>query len=182
MEYKELIEAHRRDFDTAVNYAKQEANAIRTGRANPDMVSDLEVMYNGTKVRVKEIAAITTPDPRSILIQPWDKGALAGIEKAIKESQLGMAPVVDSTGIRLTVPALTQERREEYVKLLHQKMEGARIKIRHVRENVLKELKHEDLREDDLRRGKDELQKVVDEVNGQIQELMDKKEQELMSA
>lgn len=182
MNYQELIESRRKDFNAAVEYAKQEANAIRTGRANPDMVSEVEVMYNGTKVRLKEIAAISTPDSRNLLVQPWDKGALAGIEKAIKESQLGLAPVVDSNGIRLTVPALTQERREEYVKLLHKKMEEARIKIRQTREDVLKKLKHEDLREDDLRRGREELQKLVDEVNGTVQALMEKKEEELMTA
>jgi len=182
MDYTELLASRRKDFDDVVEYAKREAGAIRTGRANPDMVTNLEVLYNGTKVTIKEIAAVTTPDSRSLLIQPWDKGAIAGIEKAIKESQLGMAPVVDSTGIRLTVPSLTQERREEFVKLLHKKMEDARIKVRQTREDVLKKLKAADFREDDLRRGKEELQKLVDDINGQIQDLMDAKEQELMTA
>lgn len=180
--YQELLKERRRDFDAAVEFARHEANAIRTGRANPEMVADLEVLYRESKVRLKEIAAITMPEPRSLLIQPWDKEAIAGIERAIRESNLGISPVVDSAGIRLTVPPLTEERRKEYVRLLHQKMEDARVRVRHVREDMLKRLKKEDLREDDLRRAKDELQKIVDGANGQIEELMEKKEQELMSA
>lgn len=182
MDYEEIIKQRRGEFDAAVGYAQQEAGAIRTGRANPEMVTDLKVHYLDTDMRLKEIAAITTPDPRSLLIQPWDPNALKAIEKAVVDSQLGLAPVVDGTSVRLTVPALTEERRKEYVRLLHQKMEEARIKVRHVREDVLKKFKHEDLREDDMHRAKDELQKVVDESNEKIEQLMQKKEQELMAA
>ena len=182
MDYKDLIKQRQGDFDSAVEYATKEASAIRTGRANPEMVSELKVIYNGTDVRLKEIAAITTPDARSLLIQPWDRSALKGIEKAIVDSQLGMAPVVDGQSVRLTVPSLTEERRKEYVRLLSQKMEEARIKVRQTREDVLKKMKNEDYREDDMRRGRDELQKVVDDANGRIEKLMAQKEQELMTA
>lgn len=182
MEYGEIIKQRQGDFDSAVDYAKQEAGAIRTGRANPEMVAELKVHYNGTDVRIKEIAAISTPDSRSLLIQPWDPSALKGIEKAIVESQLGMAPVVDGQSVRLTVPSLTEERRKEYVRLLNQKMEEARIKVRQIREDVLRKIKNEDLREDDVRRSREELQKVVDDANGRIEKLMDQKEQELMTA
>lgn len=184
--YQELIKARRKDFDAAFEWARSEAATIRTGRANPDMVSDIVVDYMGTPLKIKEIAAISTPEPRTIVIQPWDKSALAGIEKAIRESSLGLAPVVDGTAVRLTIPALTEDRRKEYVKLLGQKLEEARIRIRHVREDILKKaqqaVKDKTAREDDARRAKDELQKIVDELHAKLEELARKKEQELMNA
>lgn len=183
--YQELIKQRRKDFDAAVDWAKSELGSIRTGRANPDMVSDLVVDYMGTPLKVKEVAAISTPEPRSILIQPWDKGALAAIEKAIRESSLGLAPVVDGTSVRLTIPALTQERRQEYTKLMGQKIEEARIRVRHVREDILKKVqsavKDGTAREDDARHAKEALQKVVDEINTKFDEMAKKKEQELMT-
>jgi ribosome recycling factor len=184
--YQELIKQRRKDFDAILEWAKTEAAAIRTGRANPDMVSDLTVDYMGTPLHVKEIAAISTPEHRTIVIQPWDKNALAGIEKAIRESSLGLAPVVDGTSVRLTIPALTQERRLEYIKLLKVKIEEARIRIRQVREDILKKVqqavKEKTAREDDVRHAKDELQKVVDDLHTKLEELTAKKEQELMNA
>lgn len=184
--YQELIKQRRKDFDAIVEWAKSEAVAIRTGRANPDMVSDLVVDYMGTPLRIKEIAAISTPEHHTIVIQPWDKGALAGIEKAIRESSLGLAPVVDGVVVRLTIPALTQERRQEYIKLLKSKIEEARIRIRQTREDILKKVqqavKEKTAREDDVRHAKDELQKVVDDLHAKLEELTAKKEQELMNA
>jgi ribosome recycling factor len=135
---------------------------------------------------IKELAAISVPEPRSLAIQPWDKGALAPIEKAIRESQLGLAPVTDGTAVRLTIPPLTEERRKEYVRLLHQKMEETRIRIRQTREDILKKVqaavRDKTAREDDLHRAKEELQKVVDDMNGRVEELMERKEQELMTS
>lgn len=186
MDYQQLIKERRRDFDAAVEHARQEAASIRTGRANPEMVTDLVVDYMGTPLKLKEIAAVTTPEPRTIVIQPWDKQALAGIEKAIRDSSLGLSPVVDGISVRLTIPSLTEERRKEFVRLLHQKMEESRIRIRQTREDVLKKVQHavkeKTAREDDARKAKDELQKVVDDANGKIEALAAKKEKELMSA
>ncbi len=184
--YQELIKEHRKEFEAALGWAKAEAGAIRTGRATPDLVTDLVVDYLGTQLKVKEVAAVSTPSPREVLIQPWDKQALPGIEKAIRDSSLGLAPVVDGTSVRLTVPALTEERRREYAKLLGSKIEEARIRIRHVREEILKKVQHAvkegEAREDEARQAKDALQKVVDEFNGKLEELQQKKEAELMSA
>lgn len=183
--HEQLIKERRKDFDAAIDWAKGEAGAIRTGRANPDMVSEIIVDYMGTPLRIKEIAAISTPEPRSILIQPWDKGALAGIEKAIRESSLQLAPVVDGTSVRLTVPPLTEERRKEYIKLLGAKIEEARIRVRGIREDILKKVQHKvkegEGREDDVRNAKDALQKVTDEYNGKLEDIQKKKEQELLS-
>jgi ribosome recycling factor len=183
--YQELIKEKRKDFDAAYEWARGEVGSIRTGRSNPDMVSDLVVDYMGTPLKIKEVAAITTPDPRSILIQPWDKGALAGIEKTIRESSLNLSPVVDGVSVRLTIPSLTEERRKEYTKLLGTKIEEARIRIRGIREDILKKVQHAAKegvgREDDVRNAKEALQKVVDEYNNKLQDLQAKKEQELMS-
>jgi len=182
---EQLIKEKRKELDLTVEWMRSEVTAIRTGRANPDMVSEIVVDYMGSPLRVKEVAAISTPDPRNIVIQPWDKGALSAIEKAIRESALQLAPVVDGVAVRLTVPALTQERRQEYIKLLGTKTEEARIRIRHAREEILKKVqaavKEKTAREDDLHRAKDQLQKLVDEYNGKIEDLAKKKEAELMS-
>lgn len=180
-----LIKEKRRDLDAVVEWMKAEAATIRTGRANPDMVSEIIVDYLGTPLHIKEVAAISTPDPRNILIQPWDKSVLPNIDKAIRESGLQLAPVVDGTSVRLTVPSLTAERRQEYIKLLGTKSEEARIRIRHAREELLKKVqtavKEKTAREDDLHRAKDQLQKLVDEYNGKVDDIAKKKEAELAS-
>ncbi|OGN08913.1 MAG: ribosome recycling factor [Candidatus Yanofskybacteria bacterium RIFCSPHIGHO2_02_FULL_41_11] len=181
--YKELINQRKKDFDAVFEFAKNEVATIRTGRAHSSMVEDLVVDYMGSKLRIKELATINTPEPRVIFIQPWDKGAIPMIEKAIKDSPLGLNPMSDSNGVRLTIPSLTEERRKEFIRLLHQKAEEARIKARQIREEVLKKvqnaIREKTVREDDLRHAKEELQKVIDEFNKKIDELVEKKEQEL---
>jgi len=184
--YKDLILQRKKDFDAAFEYAKNEAAAIRTGRANPALVEDLLIEYLGSKIRLKEVAGITTPEPKMIMIQPWDKGALPAIEKAIRESSLGLNPVVDSASVRLVLPSLTEERRKEFIKSLHHKVEEARIKIRQIREDVIKkvtaEIREKKARDDDDRKAKEELQKIIDGLNKRFDELVKKKEQELMNS
>jgi ribosome recycling factor len=184
--YKDHINARKKDFEGLIEAAKAEAGSIRTGRANPALVEDLQVEYMGARSRVKELASITAPEPRVIIIQPWDKSVIPMIEKSIRESSLGLNPANDGNAIRLTIPALTEERRKEFIKLLHQKMEAIRIRARGVREDVLKkvqnEVKAKTAREDDLRLTKDELQKIIDDLHKKIDELVKKKETELMSS
>lgn len=181
--YKDLISQRKKDFDGVFEFIKNEVVAIRTGRAHSSMVEDLAVDYMGSKLRVKELATISVPESRVLFIQPWDKGAIPLIEKAIKDSPLGLNPVSDSSGVRLTIPPLTEERRKEFTKLLHQKAEEARIKARQIREDILKKVQNavreKIAREDDLRNAKEELQKVMDDLNKKIDELVKKKEQEL---
>jgi len=183
--YRELINQRKKDFDGVFEFAKNEVASIRTGRAHSSMVEDLTVDYMGSKLRVKELATISVPEPRVIFLQPWDKGAIPFIEKAIKESSLGLNPSSDSSGVRLTIPPLTEERRKEFTRILHQKAEEARIKARQVREDVLKKVqqavKEKTAREDDLRHAKEEIQKVMDDLNKKIDDLVKKKEQELSS-
>lgn len=184
--YKELISQRKKDFDAAFEFARTEAAGIRTGRAHSSLVEDIQVDYLGSKLRIKELATITVPEPRSIMIQPWDKQALSVIEKGIRDSSLGLNPVTDGQSVRLTLPSLTEERRKEYIKLLGQKMEEARIRIRQIREDVLKkvqaEVRAKKARDDDLRHAKDELQKIVDDLHKKIDELAKKKEQELLNS
>lgn len=183
--YKDLIQQKKKDFEAAFEFAKTEAAGIRTGRANPSLVEDLPAEYLGSKLRLKELGGITTPEPRLIVIQPWDPGALAAIEKSIRDSSLGLNPVNDGQAIRLTIPSLTEDRRKEYIKLLHQKVEEARIRARHVREEILKKVQQavhdKTAREDDVHRAKDELQKIIDDLNKKFDDLVKKKEAELMN-
>lgn len=183
MNYQDLIKQRRGDFDAVFERARSETATIRTGRANSAMVEDIQLDYMGSRVRIKELATILTPEPRMINIQPWDKTAISLIEKAIRDHGTGLSPSSDSNGIRVAVPPLMEERRKEMVKLLGQKIEEAKIKSRQIREDVLKkvqaEVKAKTAREDDLRRAKDEIQKVMDDLNKKLDELAKKKEAEL---
>lgn len=184
MPYRDLINQRKKDFEAAFDFTKSEIASIRTGRAHSSMVEDLRVDYMGSKLKVKELAGISVPESRVLYIQPWDKNAIAPIEKSIRESSLGLNPATDSNGLRLTIPALTEDRRKEFIKLLGQKIEEARIKIRQIREDILKkiqtEVREKKVREDDLRNAKDELQKIIDEYNNKFEDIYKKKEQELL--
>lgn len=185
MPYKEIIAERKKDFNAAVEHVKSEIAGIRTGRAHVSMVEDIQVDYMDSKFRIKELATINTPEPRTILIQPWDRQAIPNIAKSIKESSLGLNPIVDATGIRLNIPPLTEERRLEFVKLLHQKIEWGKVRVRQIREDVLKkvqaEVKEKKARDDDLFKAKEELQKIINDLNRNFDDMTKKKEQELMS-
>ena len=183
--YKDHITQKKKEFDSAIEHVKSEIAGIRTGRAHASMVEDIQVDYMDSKFRVKELATINTPEPRTILIQPWDKQAIPNIVKSIKESFLGLNPIDDATGIRLNIPPLTEERRLEFIKLLHQKIEWGKVRVRQIREDILKkvqaEVKEKKAREDDLFKAKEELQKIMNDLNLKFDEMTKKKEQELMS-
>lgn len=182
---KQLISENRSKFENALEHFASEASKIRTGRANPGLVENIHVDYYGTKTPLKQIASINIPEARQILIQPWDKGSLALIVAAIRESDLGLNPADDGQNIRITLPPLTEERRRDLVKTLNQRAEDGRIAIRTIREEIWKEIqemeKNGDIGEDDKFSGKDELQKVVDEYNAKIEEVRTKKEQEILT-
>lgn len=182
---KEKIDAKKENFEAAVTHLMEECHKIRTGRANPGIVENLLVDYYGTKTPLKQIANISIPEARQIMIQPWDKGALAAIETAIRESDLGLNPGNDGLGIRLVLPQLTEDTRRDLVKVLNMRAEEARIAIRNVREELWKEIqdleKSGDISEDDKFTGKDNLQKVVDEYNQRIEDIRKKKEGEIMT-
>lgn len=183
--YQELIKQRRGDFDSAFEHARSEVATIRTGRANSAMVEDIQVEYMGSKLKIKELATIMTPEPKTIMIQPWDKTAIPLIDKAIRDHGSGFSVTSDNQGVRVNIPPLMEERRREMLKLLNQKIEEARIRGRQIREDIIKKVntavKEKTAREDDLRKAKDEIQKVIDEFNRKLDDLSKKKEQELMN-
>jgi ribosome recycling factor len=181
----EMIISKGIDFEKVMEHFKIEIGKIRTGRANPSIVEDLMVDYYGVRTPLKQIASINTPEPRTITIQPWDRGALVSIESAIRESELNLNPNNDGILIRINIPQLTEERRREMVKILNQKAEECRIGIRGVREDTWKEIqdreKNGEISEDDKFKAKEDLQEVVDEYNKKVEEIREKKEKEMMT-
>ena len=172
-------------FEKIVAHLHIVLSELRTGRANPSLVEDLQVESYGTMMPLKSLAAISIPEARQILIKPWDKAGLIAIQKAIQTSSLGLNPIVDQDSIRLSLPPLTEERRKELVKTAKQRLEEARIAVRKVREERMKEIdtreKAKEISESDKFRMKDETQKTVDEYNKKIDQIGHDKEKEIMT-
>lgn len=183
--YKEAIEKKKPEFEKSIEHFKEELNQLRTGRASSALVEGLLVDYYGVKSPLKQVASVSIPEPRTIVISPWDKGNLVNIEAAIRESQLNLNPMNDGQVIRVNIPALNEERRKELVKILNQKAEDGKIAIRRIREEIWDEIqeleKSGKIGEDDKFIGKDKLQEVVDEYNEKIEEIRKKKEEEIMT-
>ena len=182
--YRETIEQKKPEFEKSIEHFKEELNQLRTGRASSALVEGLLVDYYGVKSPLKQVASVSIPEPRTIVISPWDKGSLVNIEAAIRESQLNLNPMNDGQVIRVNIPALNEERRKELVKILNQKAEDGKISIRRIREELwdsIQEMQKEGkIGEDDKFLGKDKLQEVVDEYNEKIEEIRKKKEEEIM--
>ena len=179
------LNQHKKEFDKVIEHFKGEAGSIRTGRATSSLVDEITVEHYGGKYQVKELATISIPEPKTILIQPWDKSAVESIVKAIKNSNLGLNPISDAGGVRLVMPALTEERRKEFIKLLGQKTEEARIAVRRIRgelwDDVQEKEKNHTISENEKFKAKEDLQKIVDEYNRKIEEIEKKKEKEIMT-
>src|SRR5665647_424899 len=163
---KAIIEKIRPNLDKSIEHFQEELKQLRTGRASTALVENLLVDYYGSKSPLKQIASVSTPEPRLILISPWDKNNLANIEKAIKESQLGLQPNNDGQVVRINIPQLTEERRLDLIKVLNQKAEEAKISVRKIREEVWEEIQEMEksgkISEDDKFSGKENLQAVID--------------------
>lgn len=171
-------------MERTLENVRADVATIRTGRATPSLVEDIVVsVYGGTqKMRVLEVASITAPDPTSLLISPWDKSISGEIRKGIEAANMGFSPILAGEDIRINLPPLTQEDRERYVKLLHQKLEEGKIHIRQTRQEGMKDIKSsEDLSEDEVVRQEKELQKITDEFMSRIEEIGNAKEKELRS-
>ena len=182
--YKQIIDKIKPEMEKVIRFLEGEVLKIRTSRATPALVENIEVNCFGSSYPLKQLAAISCPQTNQIVIQPWDKSYLEPIEKAISQSNLGMAPIVDKDVIRLSLPLLTEEYREGLIRTLNDKAEQARRTIRHWRESAWNEIqngfKEKKITEDDKFRGKDELQKVVDEHNDKIKEMLERKKKEIM--
>jgi ribosome recycling factor len=173
----------REKMDKAISVLKEELGSIRTGRATPALLSRIVVDYYGTQVPIQQLASFSVPEPRTLLIQPYDKNAIASMEKAIMSSDVGITPSSDGNVIRLSFPPLTEERRKELVKVVHQRGEEARVAVRNVRRHSKEELerlqRESTISEDDLTRSEKELQKLTDQHVGEIDEIVVHKEREL---
>ena len=181
--YKEIIEKIKPELDKTLEFFLKELAKIRTGQASPALVEDVIVDAFSEKMALKQLAAITCPQRRHIVIQPWDTSYLEPIEKALQKSHIGISPVVDKDIIRINLPPLTQEFRQTLLKVLAEKAEGTKKTIRHWREEAWNEIQDKtrkgEIREDDKFKGKDELQKVIDEYAKNIDELVERKTNEI---
>jgi ribosome recycling factor len=181
----DIISERENEFEQAVGYLKQELATLRTGRASSALVEHLQIEYYGAMTELLAIAQIAVPEPRQIVIQPYDKNALKDIEKAIQQSNIGINPVNDGAVIRLNIPSMTEERRKELAKSVAQASEKTRVAVRNIREDLWKEIqrmeKDGEISEDDKIAGKEELQEVVDKWNAEIKKIAEAKEQEVMT-
>jgi ribosome recycling factor len=184
MTAKEVLHSGEEKMKKALEAVSREFSEIRTGRASPTLVEGLHIDYYGTPTLLKQLASISAPDAHLLVIQPWDPSAIAEIEKAIMKSNLGITPSNDGKLIRLAVPALSKERRQELVKVVHEMAEEGRVSLRTVRRDTKEHLekmeKDKAITEDDKFRGIDELQKAVDKYIAKIDELLKNKEKEVL--
>ena len=170
-------------MDKAISVLKDELGSIRTGRATPALLSRIVVDYYGTQVPIQQLASFSVPEPRTLLIQPYDKNAISSLEKAILASDVGITPSSDGNVIRLSFPPLTEERRKELVKVVHQRGEEGRVAVRNVRRHSKEELERLQragtISEDDLTRSEKDLQKLTDQHVAEVDEIVVHKEREL---
>lgn len=182
--YKEIIEKIRPDLDKAIAFLDSELAKIRTGRATPALVENVACECFGQYFPLKQLATISIPEPKQILIQPWDSSYIDGIAKALSKTGVGANPIVDREGIRINLPPLSEEYRKELLRLVSQKQEETKKTIRKWRDRAWDEIQEKarkgEIREDDKYRGKDELQKLVDEYNEKIEEMIEKKKKEIL--
>lgn len=184
MDQKEIINKIKPEFDKSISFLERELSKIRTSRATPALVEDVVVDYLDQKFPLKQLAAISCPEPRLILIQPWDNSYTEGIVKALEKTGIGASPVVDQTIIRINLPPLSGEYREDLLRMIALKQEEARRTIRRWREEAWAELqerfKEGKIREDNKFKGKDELQKLIDEYGRKIDQIGEKKKKEIL--
>jgi ribosome recycling factor len=178
------ISEMRAQMEGAVEAMRREFASVRTGKASPALLDTVRVDAYGTKTPLNQVASVNTPEPRLIVVQPWDKSLIGAIEKAIQAADLGLNPSNDGNVVRVPIPALNEERRRDMVRLLHKLAEEGRISVRHARQEANKEVKRleggHEISEDEARRQLAEVQQVTDEYIGKIDELMKAKETEIM--
>ena len=163
---------------------QRELNSVRTGRATPALVENLTIDYYGVPTPLNQIAGITVPEARLLMIQPWDKQSLKDVEKGILRSDLGLVPNNDGTVIRINIPTLTEERRRELVRLVGRKLEDGHVSVRNIRRDSLEQLRSmerdKELSQDENRRAQEQLQRVTDSYIGQMDEIRESKNVEVM--
>ncbi len=175
--------AHER-MQTAIDALKKKFGAVRTGRASLSLLDGLVVDYYGTATPLQQVASLSIPDSRQILIQPWEQKIIPEIEKTIMKSDLGLTPMNDGKLIRINIPALTEERRKQLVKVVKKEAEEAKVAVRNIRREINEELKklekEEHISEDQIKKEHDEVQKTTDSFIKKVDELLEHKEKEIM--
>jgi len=183
MSYQEIIDKIKPELEKVVDFLNRELDKLRTSGASVSLIEDISVDCFGQKMPLKQLAAISLPEPRQILIQPWDDSYIESIQKALEKSNVGISPIVDKNSIRLSMPPLSEEYRQNLSKVLAEKKENARKTIRHWREEAWREIQEKfkagDISEDNKYKGKDKLQELIDEYNEKVEEKVEKKKKEI---
>ncbi len=183
--YKEIVEKIKPELEKVVNFLNRELQKIRTERASPSLVENISVEYYGQTYSLRQLAAISIPQPREILIQPWDKSYIEEIVKALDKSRLGASPIVDKTLIRIKLPSLSEEFRKDLVRLVSEKQGQVKKTIRRWRDESWSEIqmafRESKLSEDEKYKGKDELEDLIKEFQEKIEEIVEKKKKEIES-
>lgn len=181
---KETIKDAESRMKGAILSLEEDLSGIRTGRATPGLVEKLPIDYYGAPTALKQLASISVPDPRTLLIKPFDRSTMKAIEKGIIASNLGLTPNNDGQSIRLNLPPLTEERRRDLVKLVSSRVEEAKVAVRNIRRDIIKDLrdfeKEKMISEDDLKKGEEELQKLIDHITTEIEQIGTRKDKEIM--
>lgn len=180
---QEQIDQTKQKMQKSLEHFTEELKTIHTGRATPSLVEKIEVSYYETSTPIIQLAAITVPDPKTIVIQPWDKNVIADIEKALRTSDLGFGLSNDGNLIRINLPQLTEEVRQKLVKVVHDNAEGAKISMRNIRHeiwNTIQDLeKEKKISEDEKYSAKEQLDKMIEDFEKQVEEIMKNKEREI---
>ncbi len=181
---KDLVKETRSRMEKAVEALRDDLQGIRTGRASPALVEKLLVDYYGVPTPLQQLAAISAPEPRLLTIRPWDASIVAHIERAILKSDLGLTPTNDGKLIRLAIPRLTEERRRELVKVVARRVEEGRVAVRNLRRDAMEDLREMEkeglISEDEMYKGRDEIQELTDEFIKRVDEIGSAKEAEIM--
>jgi len=183
-DYNQIIEKIKPEMEKAMGFFERELAKIRAGRASVSLVEDIIVECFGQKMPLKQLAAISSPSPKDIVIQPWDRSYIEQIEKAISQSSIGASPVIDKETIRISLPPLSEEYRKSLLRILSEKQEETRKTIRRWRQKAWDEIQEKtksgEIREDDKFRAKDKLQELIDQYNKKIEEAGERKKKEIM--
>jgi ribosome recycling factor len=182
--YKDLVNKSEESMKKSINFLKEELASIRAGKANPKLVDKIQVSYYGTMTPISQLANISVPEPRSIIIQPWDSSLVKEVERAILASDLGINPSNDGKLIRLVIPPLTEERRRDLIKLVKKEVESSKIAVRNIRRDAIEEFKKmeksSELTKDDLKKAEEEIQKVTDKYIKLTDDIYKEKEKEIL--
>lgn len=173
------------EFQITIEHLQKELGSLRTGRATPALVEDIKVSAYGSTMEIRGLASLNVPDSKTVVIDPWDKSLIQNIEKGIRDAGIGLSPVVDGHVLRIMVPQMTEENRKQIVKIMKEKLEEARIRLRgireEIREEIMKKEKEKEFSEDEKFKLFDELERLTKDYNEQITQMGENKEEEIMS-